>query len=505
MVTQRSHSTLGHLLLRIFLDRPERAFVGALLLLVAGMLWSYLHTNDRDGAIILSQAPILSPVANLETLSELVVATRLGPTTYYTQPDGRTVGLEHDLAIKFGEYLGKPVRFLVLDNLDQALNAVSTQRAHLAAAAVHQSPALEQRFAFTLPYQESTPQIVYNALLTPAPQGPADLAGKRLGVVPDPVHLSLLEKLRGQYPSLTWKTFPSGDVDLDLLQQVFEGRLQYALSDSNTVAIAQNYYPDLTVAFNLGPSEPIAWAFPQDGNRVLYQAATDFFSRLNDSGHLLRMVELYYGHANTLGHEDSTAFLQKIVSRLPHFSPEFKQAQELTSLDWRLVAALSYQESQWDNDAISPTGVRGIMMLTADTADRLRVSNRMNPEEAIPAAARYLQQLKEMLPARIPEPDRTWMALAAYNVGFAHLEDARILAQRHRLNPDSWSDIRQMLPLLSMPAVYMNTRAGFARGGEPVIFVENIRRYYAILTRFEKPYRGSLGHRMPRFLQSLNP
>ncbi|MDE2131334.1 MAG: membrane-bound lytic murein transglycosylase MltF [Betaproteobacteria bacterium] len=489
MVTQRSPRTVGHLLLNLFLDRPERAFVTLLALLVAIVLWSYFRTAGRDGAIILSEAPILAPVSNLESVTELVVATRLGPTTYLTQPDGRTVGLEHDLALKFGEYLGKPVRFLVLDNLDQVLKAVSTQRAHLAAAAVHVSPQLSQRFEFTVPYQQSRPQIVFNATTTPAPQNAADLVGKRLGVVPDPVHLAILEKLRTQYPGLTWKAFPRGDVDLDLLQQVFEGRTQYALSDSNTVSIAQNYYPDLGVAFDVGPSEPIAWAFPKNTEDPLVQAARNFFGTLNRSGGLARMVELYYGHINALDHEDSSAFLQKMVSRLPHFSPVFKHAQEITTLDWRLIAAMAYQESQWDNEAVSPTGVRGIMMLTADTADRLHVSNRLDPKEAIPAAARYLQQLREMIPVRVPEPDRTWMALASYNVGFAHLEDARILAQRNRLNPDSWSDVKRMLPLLSTPEVYNTTRAGFARGGEPVIFVENVRSYYDILARFEKPYR----------------
>ncbi len=488
MVTQRSPRTIGHLLLRVFVNRPERAFIALLALLVAAVLWSYFRTTDRDGAIILSQAPVLAPVTSLASVAELVVATRLGPTTYLTQPDGRTVGLEHDLALKFGEYLGKPVRFLVLDNLDQVLKAVSTQRAHLAAAAVPVSPELAERFAFTIPYQQSRPQVVFNDTLTPEPKNPGDLVGRRVGVVPNPEHLSVLEKLRARYPALSWKAFPRGDVDLDLLQQVFEGRIQYAVSDSNTVAIAQNYYPDLAVAFDLGPNEPIAWAFPRTGEDPIYQAARDFFGTLNRSGGLARMVERYYGHINALDHEDSSAFLQKMVSRLPQFAPIFKQAQERTSVDWRLIAALSYQESQWDNDAISPTGVRGIMMLTADTADRLHVTNRLDPKEAIPAAAHYLQQLREMVPARIPEPDRTWMALASYNVGFAHLEDARILAQRNRLNPDAWNDVKRMLPLLSTPAVYNNTRAGFARGGEPVIFVENIRSYYDILSRFEKPY-----------------
>ena len=493
MVTQRHHRTLGHLVLRSLLNGPERIFIAALTLMVLAVLWSYQRTVDRDGAAILSQSPILHPVNTLEGIGELVVVTRLGPTTYLIQPDGRTVGLEHDLALKFGEFLGKPVRFLVLDNMNQVLEAVRSHRAHLAAAAVHVSPQLKTQFDFTLPYQRSRPQVVFNASLTPAPENPADLVGKRVGVVPDPVHLEILKKLKVQFPALTWQEFPHGDLDLDLLQKVFEGSIHYAISDSNTIAIAQNYYPDLTVAFDLGPDEPIAWAFPHEEGSPLFQAARDYLASLDRSGGLSRAVERYYGHINALDHEDASAFLQKIVSRLPRFSENFKRAQDVSSLDWRLLAAIAYQESRWDNDAVSPTGVRGIMMLTADTADRLHVSNRMDPNQAIPGAARYLQQLKDMVPPRIPEPDRTWLALAAYNVGFAHLEDARILAQRNQLNPDSWNDIKKMLPLLSLPAVYESTKSGFARGGEPVNFVENIRGYYDILVRFEKPHHAMAG------------
>ena len=493
MVPQRFHPALQNALLRTLLGTPERIFILALTVMVLVVLWSYQRTIDRDGATLLSQAPLLAPAARLEDIKELVVATRLGPTTYITQPDGRTVGLEHDLALNFANSLGKPVRFLVLDNLDQVLTAVRTHRAHFAAAAVPISSTLKNEFSFTPSYQQTRPQVVYNPLLTVAPKTPADLTGKRLAVVPNPGHLQLLKKLQEQYPTLAWREFPRGDVDLDLLQQVYDGDMQYAVSDSNTIAIAQNYYPELAVAFDLGPAEPIAWAFPTDGLGALFQAAKGYFDKLDRSGSLSRDVERYYGHVNALDRENSSAFLEKRVSRLPRFSQVFKRAQEISLIDWRLLAAIAYQESRWDNAAQSPTGVRGIMMLTADTADQLHVSNRLDPDLAIPAAARYLQQLRDTVPLRIPEPDRTWMALAAYNVGYAHLEDARVLAQRNHLNPDSWNDVKRMLPLLSSADVYQTTRYGFARGGEPVNFVENVRSYYDILARFEKPYRPAAG------------
>jgi membrane-bound lytic murein transglycosylase F len=85
------------------------------------------------------------------------------------------------------------------------------------------------------------------------------------------------------------------------------------------------------------------------------------------------------------------------------------------------------------------------------------------------------------IPERIPEPDRTWLALAAYNVGLGHLEDARILTQKNKGDSDRWVDVKKNLPLLSQKKWFQQTRYGYARGREPVRYVENIRTYYDIL------------------------
>jgi membrane-bound lytic murein transglycosylase F len=186
---------------------------------------------------------------------------------------------------------------------------------------------------------------------------------------------------------------------------------------------------------------------------------------------------------------DVEGFMVATNGVLPKFRRHFHRAQELTELDWRLIAAIGYQESHWDPLATSPTGVRGLMMLTGETADRLGVTDRLDPKQSILAGARYVNYLKDTVPDRIPEPDRTWIALAAYNIGYGHLEDARILAKKKKLNPDSWTDLKATLPLLAKSEYHEEVKHGYARGGETVIFVENVRTYYDILARFEKPYQ----------------
>jgi membrane-bound lytic murein transglycosylase F len=121
------------------------------------------------------------------------------------------------------------------------------------------------------------------------------------------------------------------------------------------------------------------------------------------------------------------------------------------------------------------------MMLTAETAQRVGVRDRNDPRNSILGGARYLRLIRETIPARIEDPDRTWLALAAYNVGYGHLEDARILAQRRGKSPDAWPDVQEALPLLAQERWYARARRGYARGWEPVGFVRNVQTYAELL------------------------
>jgi membrane-bound lytic murein transglycosylase F len=174
---------------------------------------------------------------------------------------------------------------------------------------------------------------------------------------------------------------------------------------------------------------------------------------------------------------------------LPKLREDFIAAQSISGIDWRLIAAVAYHESQWEAEATSPTGVRGIMMLTEETADRLGVKNRLDPRESILAGARYINLLKDLQPDGVREPDRTWLALAAYNIGPGSFNAARTLAKQLGADPTAWYEMKRILPLLAKPQYYQRLKSGRARGGEAVILVENIRAYYDILVRNESAYQ----------------
>lgn len=421
---------------------------------------------------------------------EIIVVTHNGPNTYYINGDNESAGLEYDLAKLFTEDLGTDysVKFLLVDNITRVIPTLLNGKAHLAAADLSITRSRQHLVRFSVPYQSVQQQVVYNREQKNKPEKLQDLIGKRIAVPAGTSYAERLREISKDEPLLHWQELSNASAD-ELLGQVAEGLLDYTIADDHLVALVQNFYPNLTIGLALGEPEKIAWAFPKTGDPWLYNQANIFFARIQKDGTLRNLLDRYYGHSTRLDTIDVTTFLQRIRSLLPEYIDLFKQAQEITGLDWRLLAAISYRESHWDNLNTSPTNVRGLMMLTEKTADLLGVTDRLDAKQSIFGGARYILILKDTIPKRVPEPDRTWMALAAYNIGYSHVEDARVLAQRLNLNPESWADIKKTLPLLNRAEYYTHAKYGYANGGAPVIFVESVRTYHKILEKYEPQHR----------------
>lgn len=446
------------------------------------------------------------PLPRFSNAGELVVLTRNSPTTRYQDADGNFIGLEHDLVELFARELRVPVRYLEVDTYADVLPRLERGEAHMAAASLSITPERAQRFLFSPPYMEVQQVLVYNSTL-PRPRSLKELESKRIEVVSDSTGAEHLRALSGRMPKLDWAEIATVNPE-DLLMRVSEGSAAYAVAGSHIVDVARNFYPNIAKGMAFGNVEKLAWAFPVQGDPLLVRRAREFFARIATDGTLKRLMDRYYGHVKRLDRSDLDNLFEALRTRLPEYRPLFQEAQEITGLDWRFVASLAFQESRWDPLATSPTGVRGMMMLTSTTADRLGVKDRLDPRQSILAGAKYFVDLRDTLPARIAEPDRTWMALAAYNQGLGHLEDARVLAQRMGLNPDVWIDIKKALPLLSRSDYYITLKHGFARGGEALVLTENVRTFYDILMRLEEPHRPgtpTLEKLLTTFNESLKP
>lgn len=434
-------------------------------------------------------SPHLNVLEQVQKAGVIKVVTRNAPTTFYQGPEG-PVGPEYELTRGFAEFLGVELEIYTLDGAAPLLPEVIAGRADLAAAGLIVTPSRQARLGFGPVYRKVTQQLVYRQG-TLMPRGLDQVLGGRLEVMADSSHAETLEELRLTLPGLTWLERPAADVQ-ELLARVASGEIDYTLADSTAVLINRYFYPDIRSAFDLGEPQPVAWAF-RTQDRSLLDAAEQYFEEVFASGRLAEVMDRYFGHTERFDYVGTRTFLQHIEVRLPRYREWFETAAAEHGLDWRLLAALSYQESHWNPRAVSPTGVRGMMMLTQRTAESMGVDDREDPEQSIQGGARYLRKVIERIPERIPEPDRTWMALAAYNVGFGHLEDARRIAQGRGLDPDRWPHVRDSLPLLTQERWYRHTRFGYTRGWEPVRFVDNIRRYYEVMAWITADPTGTAG------------
>ena len=394
---------------------------------------------------------------------------------------GAEAEFERELVQLFAGQLHATVEILPLQPAI-VRSSLREHHAHLAAATLRSEPTLTT-LQFGPSYQSVREWLVCNRD-KPRPRLLAVVVGRKLAAVPGSAQELALREAQETLPALRWQADPRLS-SKDLLAQVSDGTLDCMAANELQLAEARNYYPNLIATLEIAAPSQLAWALPADADPELLGQVKIFFARIRQDGTLHRLLDRYYGHNNRLDKMDAAAFVARIKTVLPRYRRLFEEAAALTGEDWRLLAALAYQESQWDPLATSYTNVRGMMMLTEDTADQMKVDNRLDARESILAGAKYLALLKDQLPSRIPEPDRTWLALAAYNQGSSHLEDARILTQRAGLNPDSWSNIKKWMPALNQPDFYRTLKHGYARGGEAVILVESIRNYHDMLKRLE--------------------
>lgn len=421
----------------------------------------------------------------VRALGELRVVTRNSPITYYIGQAGPE-GPDYDLVRGFADHLGVKLKLVEVNRFGDLLAEVEAGRAHLAAAGLTVTAERAKRVDFGPPYQQVSQRLVYHQGRK-RPRSAADLTGKRLEVVAQSSYVETLTAARGQTPALAWTEDPSADAG-ELLNRVARGEADYTVVDSNLFAIFQRFYPELRVAFNLKEGDAIAWAFQRRGDRSLIDEAAAYLAEMRASGQLAHVMDRYYGHKNTFDYTGTRKFLRDYQQLLPRYRQHFMAAAKRADLDWRLIAAVGYQESHWDPEAISPKGAQGIMMLTPSTASMMGVENPMDAGQSIVGGSQYLWRMHRRvakLSPDIPDQDRIWMALAAYNMGYGHLLDARALTKVRGGNPDRWVDVKDTLPLLMERRWYSQARWGYARGRETQAYVRNIRNYYDILVWLE--------------------
>ena len=405
----------------------------------------------------------------------LKVGTTYGLTTYYNGATG-PIGFEFELAEGFADYLGVKLEVFPYYNLNELFPQLQNQHLDLIAAGLSATPDRQQLFKFGPAYQRVSEKLVFKQ----GKEWPRDISSVngKLMVISGSSHSQTLQQFQQENPQLHWQETDDKDME-ELLELVLDEELDYTIADSNVLALMRRRYPELAIGFSVSAEQDIAWAVNREKDDSLLAALIEYFGLIHSNGILAALEDKYFGHLRQFNYVDTREFIKAAREILPNYRHWFEMYAG--DIDWRLLAAMSYQESHWQPDAKSVTGVRGMMMLTQATANDLGIVSRLDPEQSIKGGAIYLASLLQRIPDRITYPDKLWFALAAYNIGLGHLEDARVLTDRQNANPDMWVDVKIRLLQLRQKKYYKTTVYGYARGNEAVAYVDNIRRYYDTL------------------------
>ncbi|MBX9001219.1 membrane-bound lytic murein transglycosylase MltF [Klebsiella aerogenes] len=444
--------------------------IGVVTLLLAAALWPSLPWMGKPE----------NRVAGIIARGELRVSTINSPLTY-AAINNKDYGLDYELAKRFADYLGVKLKVTVRQNISQLFDDLDAGKTDMLAAGLVYNTERVKNYQAGPTYYSVSQQLVYRV----GGNRPRTLAGinaEQLAIAPGHVALNDLQALKeSKYPDLNWRVDEKRGTTA-LMQAVIDGTLEYTVADSVAVSLFQRVHPELAVALDISDEQPVTWFSEKREDNSLSAAMLDFFNSMNEDGTLARLEEKYLGHGNDFDYVDTRTFLRAVQNTLPDLKPLFEKYAR--QIDWRLLAAIAWQESHWDPQATSPTGVRGMMMLTRNTAQSLGLTDRTDAEQSLDGGMRYLQDMMAKVPEAIPKEERIWFALAAYNMGYAHMLDAMALTKKQKGNPNSWSDVKQRLPLLSQKPYYSRLKYGYARGHEAYAYVENIRKYHISLVGY---------------------
>ncbi len=422
------------------------------------------------------QRPLLQ---RLQAGQKLKIATVGGPLTCYSGIEGPG-GLEYDLVSEFAHSLDLLPVFTVFPDRETAIRAVKTGQQHMAAAFIMPNTEQKRHTLPSIPWHMSSLRLLQNM----ADKDKISQLNETQAAITVPAISLQHEILLQSNPNMA-QSATSEASEESLLQQLNTGKIRATLTNTEQIRAHKPFLPMLSKGIAIPQAATIHWIFSRNFDTSLRDRANEFLALKLVSGELDRQINRALSQLPEQDYVTRRDFWRALTGQLPKYINSFKSAARETGIDWRLLAAISYQESHWKPEARSPFGAVGMMMLTATTAKQHKVKNRKDPNQNILAGAKHLLWMMERLPKRIQGEDQLWFTLANYNIGYGHLEDARILTQRQKADPDKWEEVKKRLPLLSQEAYYSTLKHGKARGGEPVHYVRNIRYYYALLVRWD--------------------
>ncbi len=408
------------------------------------------------------------------------VITRNNANCYYNYR-GQAMGFEYDLAKAFADYLDLELEVLT-PSWNKMFGLLNQGQGDFLAASVTVTNSREKVVDFSDEYMAVQQQIIKRKSQTNI-NSLTDLNGTKIHVRNNTSYKHRLKELQNgglKFEIISHNNIPTEE----LIREVSENIIDLTVADSNIALLNRRYYPNIVIAFPISEKQSLGWAVAK-GNQQLLAKINQFLDKAEENGTYGKIYERYYANVEIFDYVDLVKYHNRIHTRLPKYKEIIKKEAQKFGYDWRLIAAMIYQESHFNPKAKSFTGVKGLMQVTQNTAKEMGIDNRLDPAQSVHAGVKYFSKQFNRLDEIKDRWNRILIALASYNVGYGHVKDAQKLARQKGLNPNKWASLKRTLPLLRIPQYYKQTKYGYARGTEPVRYVERILTYYDILKRRE--------------------
>ncbi len=406
----------------------------------------------------------------------LRLITNKSISTYYYY-NGKPTGFEYDLAKEFAKYLNVDLD-VVTPGWNNMFAYLEEGKGDFIASGLAITKSRLEKVNFSIPYMTIQQHIIHHKLIF-GPKNIDDLTFRSIDVRRGTSYHSRLEEIKNSGVHFNYILHDNIPTE-ELIRMVYDRKIKFTIADNNVAYLNQRHFPDIRIGIALREKEPLAWAVNKNDLQMLEQI-NKFFLFANETGILKQISDKYYMNIEDSDPFDLKRFHQRIETRLPKYKKTIVEESLKYGFDWKLIAAVVYQESHFNPNAKSFTNVRGLMQVTTRVAEEMGIENRLNPSQSIKAGIKYLDKMVKKFNYIEDEYERTLLALASYNIGYGHVTDAMKIAKNMGLVENRWQNLKTVLPLLSKPEYYKKTKHGYARGWEPVLYIERILTYFDIL------------------------
>ncbi len=418
----------------------------------------------------------LTRLEKIKKTGVLRLITNNSINTYYYYK-GQPTGFEYDLAKEFANFLDVDLD-VVTSGWNNMFAYLEQGKGDFIASGISITKERLEKVNFSIPYMKIQQHIVHHKLVF-GPKNIEDLTFRTIDIRRGTSYHSRLEEIKKSGINVNYILHNNIPTE-ELIRMVHDRKIKFTIADDNVAYLSQRYYPDILIGIPLQKKESLAWAVNKNDSQMLEQI-NKFFLYANETGIMQQISDKYYANIEDSDPFDLKSFHQRIETRLPKYKKTIIEESIKYDFDWKLIAAVVYQESHFNPNAKSFTNVRGLMQVTKDTAEEMGIENRLNPSQSIKAGIKYLDKMFKKFDYIEDEYERILFALASYNIGYGHVMDAMQIAKMMGLDEKKWQNLKTALPLLSKSDYYKETKHGYARGWEPVQYVERILTYFDIL------------------------